>query len=116
MPDNDDFAAKKLNPRGSYHHPDEVLAGKSLTREQKIEILLEWRYDAIRLQQSADENMAGGERDMLREVSNALLQLDVAPSAEAAARAGTPEAYWQGVKRRFSKAFGPTPGAPDKSR
>ena len=78
----DDFEHKKVDPRSAYRHPDLVLADKALTREQKIEILREWHYDATRLQESEAENMSGGEPDMLRAVSNALLKLGVAPAGE----------------------------------
>jgi hypothetical protein len=114
MSGSDDIADKKLNPRGSYQHPDQVLADQSLTREQKIEILREWHYDAVRLQESAGENMTGGERDMLREVSNALLKLDVAPSVETDPKAAKPTPWWKGVKDQLSRAFNPKPGAPGK--
>lgn len=101
----DDFESKKLNPKGSYQHPHQVLADASLTREQKIEVLLAWRYDALRLQEAADENMAGGEPDLLPQVTNALLQLDYSPSA-----AGDPLAksapWWRSLTERVAKAFG----------
>ncbi len=73
---------KKVNPSSSYKHPDEVLADQALTREEKIAVLREWHYDAIRLQESAAENMTGGESDRLQSVSNALLKLGVQPAAE----------------------------------
>jgi hypothetical protein len=99
MPDAGDLGDKKLNPRGAYAHPDQVLADESLTREQKIEILREWYYDATRLQESDGENMTGGEPDMLRAVSNALLQLDVAPAEEK--DPGMPPKPWWFTAQRY---------------
>jgi hypothetical protein len=73
---------KKVNPSVSYNHPSDVVSDQTLTRDEKIAILREWHYDAVRLQESASENMTGGEPDRLRSVSNALLELDVSPAAE----------------------------------
>ena len=101
MAGTEDITDKKLNPRGSYQHPDQVLADNSLTREQKVEILREWHYDAIRLQESAGENMTGGEPDLLRAVSRALLSLDVSPAAEADTNA--PKQSWWDKPVRYVK-------------
>jgi hypothetical protein len=101
----DDFTKKKLDPRSAYQHPDEVLKDDDLTREQKIEILREWHYDAVRLQESAGENMAGGEPDMLRAVSKALLALDVSPAEEADPNAPkAKQSWWDALKTRARKA------------
>lgn len=78
-----DIEAKKLNPSASYDDPKDVLSDKSLSRDEKISILREWYYDALRLQESEAENMSGGEPDRLRSVSNALLELGVSPVKEA---------------------------------
>jgi len=109
MSGSKDFEEKKLNPRAAYQHPEQVITDQSLTREQKIEILREWHYDAVRLQESAGENMTGGEPDLLRQVSNALLRLDVSPSVEADPNAQKPAPWWQTVKQQVTKAFAPKP-------
>lgn len=83
MADETSFESKKLNPAGAYGHPTDVLNDVTLTRDQKIEVLREWHYDAMRLQDSAAENMTGGEPDRLQSVSNALLKLGVSPTTEA---------------------------------
>lgn len=114
MSGSKDFEDKKLNPRAAYQHPAQVLNDASLTREQKIEILREWHYDAVRLQESAGENMTGGEPDLLRQVSNALLQLDIAPSVETDPKAPKPTPWWHGVKDQISRAFNPKPGSAGK--
>lgn len=87
------FEDKKLNPAGAYGHPDEVLNDQSLTRDQRIEVLREWHYDALRLQDSAAENMTGGEPDQLQSVTNALLKLGVSPAAEADPHAPKKESF-----------------------
>jgi hypothetical protein len=102
----DDFAKKKQDPRSAYQHPEEVLKDDKLTREQKIEILREWHYDAIRLQDSAGENMTGGEPDMLRAVSRALLTLDVSPVEEADPNAPKSKATWSSALRARMRKVG----------
>jgi hypothetical protein len=82
MVSEESVEAKKVNPTASYSHPNDVLDDAALARDQKIAILREWHYDAVRLQESASENMTGGEPDRLRSVSNALLALGVSPAAE----------------------------------
>jgi hypothetical protein len=77
-----DIDQKRLNPAAFYGDPEKVLEDAGLSRDEKIEILREWHYDAMRLQESAGENMAGGEEDRLRAVSNALLKLGVSPARE----------------------------------
>ena len=79
---NTDFESKKQNPSDAYSHPREVVQDAKLSREQKIEILREWHYDALRLQDSASENMTGDDTDRLSAVSKALLELGVSPAKE----------------------------------
>jgi hypothetical protein len=95
----DKIGEAKLNPRAAYAHPRQVLADEALTREQKIEILRAWYYDATRLQESEAEAMSGGEPDMLRAVSNALLQLDVSPAEER--DPGAPPKPWWFTAQRY---------------
>ena len=79
---NTEIDKKILNPAASYSRPEDVVQDAKLSREEKIKILREWHYDAIRLQESDGENMTGGEPDRLRSISNALLKLGVSPAAE----------------------------------
>ena len=67
---------------GPYTDPAEIVNDAKLSRDEKIGILREWHYDAVRLQESAGENMAGGEPDRLRSISNALLAFGVSPARE----------------------------------
>ena len=82
MNSSESVEKKKVNPSVSYCYPKNVLIDETLTRDEKIAILREWHYDAVRLQESATENMAGGEPDRLQSVSNALLDLGISPAEE----------------------------------
>ncbi len=102
MVSQDSVEAKKVNPGASYDHPNDVLSDQTLTRDQKIAILREWHYDAVRLQESAGENMTGGEPDRLRSVSNALLELGISPAAELDPHAPGQPSVLQRILKRFS--------------
>lgn len=65
-----------LDPANVFETPDEVLKAEELSREQKIEILRRWEYDARELQVAEEENMIGTNSDMLGQIMRALLQLD----------------------------------------
>ena len=97
-----DVDAKKLNPSSAYNHPEEVLNDANLSRDEKIAILREWHYDAMRLQESEAENMSGGEPDRLRAVSNALLKLGVSPAKEADPKAEPKSSTFGKAKRYLS--------------
>ena len=62
------------DPTRAFKSPREVVEAK-LPREEKIKILKNWELDARRLLESAEENMAGGEKDRLPEVLKALREL-----------------------------------------
>ena len=100
-----DVEAKKVNPSSSYNDPKEVLSDNSLSRDEKIAILREWYYDALRLQESEGENMSGGEPDRLRSVSNALLELGVSPVKEADPKGEAKSSPLDKAKRYVSKAM-----------
>jgi hypothetical protein len=53
--------------------PEEVSAHAGLTREQKIEILRMWEYDAAEAEVATEEGMPGGDGEILRRI---LLALD----------------------------------------
>ena len=104
MANRDDVESGKLDARHTYQHPEQVVSDEALTRDQKIEILREWYYDAIRLQESESENMGGGEGDMLQAVSKALLKLGVSPAAEQDPKGSQPwwRSAWSYVERTFA--------------
>lgn len=62
------------DPSLAFNSPREVVES-DLPREEKIKILRSWELDQRRLLESAEENMAGGEKDRLPEVLRALREL-----------------------------------------
>ena len=72
-----------LNPALVFLGPEDVLQRDELTREQKIEVLRRWKFDALQLQVAEEENM-GGEQpsDILDRVLQALHALSAGPNLE----------------------------------
>lgn len=66
-----------LDPVSVFARPQAVLSCDELSNEEKVRILRRWKYDALEMQVAEEENMAGGETDILDEVIAALHQLDV---------------------------------------
>lgn len=71
-----------MNPADVYTEPNQVLQDTSLTRDQKMEILKQWEYDARELEVAEEENMAGGTPSLLREVHKAILALGGSGAAD----------------------------------
>jgi hypothetical protein len=73
-----------LNPAEVFKRPQDVVEKNDLSREQKIEILRRWEYDARELQVADEESMTGNERDpvTLDAVLNALRSLGAAADVE----------------------------------
>jgi hypothetical protein len=67
-----DLEKALLDPASQFPGPEDVVAHAELTREQKIEILLRWHYDASDLAVAEEEGMIGGEESKLRRVLLAL--------------------------------------------
>jgi len=55
-----------------YHTPEEVLANGNLDDRQKRRVLESWEHDARELAVAEEENMGGGEPDLLDRVLKAL--------------------------------------------
>ena len=72
-----------LNPALVFLGPEDVLQRDELTREQKIEVLRRWKFDALQLQVAAEENM-GSEQpsDILDRVLQALHALNAGSNLE----------------------------------
>ena len=70
-----------LNPAFVFLGPEDVLQRDELTREQKIEVLRRWKFDALQLQVAEEENM-GSEQpsDILDRVLQALNALNPGPN------------------------------------
>jgi hypothetical protein len=64
------------DPTRYYARPMDVVNDEELDAEQKRRILESWKKDAELLSTAQDENMAGGERPQLQDVSIALQQLE----------------------------------------
>lgn len=63
------------DPKQHFSRPEDVLGTGSLDKQQKLEILKAWQMDATELQVATEENMGGGEQDLLDEVMAALGRL-----------------------------------------
>lgn len=76
------------DPTADYDTPMAVVEDAQLTAEQKLRILKSWRKDAELLATAQEENMTGGERPQLQDVSLALqtlherTRIDVESSAD----------------------------------
>ena len=66
-----------LDPGSVFEKPSDVPNAEDLTKEQKIEILRRWEYDARELQVASEENMPGNNSDLLDEVLKALNSMGV---------------------------------------
>lgn len=71
-----------LDPTSVFKAPEDVLKARDLTREQKIEILRRWEYDARELEVAADENMIGTNNDLLQRVLESLSSLGYVPDPD----------------------------------
>ena len=78
-----DIRKAMLNPALVFLGPEDVLQRDELTREQKIEVLRRWKFDALQLQVAEEENM-GSEQpsDILDRVLQALHALNTGPNLE----------------------------------
>jgi len=63
------------DPTRHYARPMDVVHDDSLEAEEKLKILESWKKDAELLSTAQDENMSGGERPQLQDVSLALTEL-----------------------------------------
>ena len=64
------------DPTRHYAHPMDVVNDDSLDVDEKRRILESWKKDAELLSTAQAENMSGGERPQLQDVSLALSELD----------------------------------------
>ncbi len=77
-----DLRKERLDPTAAFRTPEAVVQHPGLTREEKIDILECWKYDACELEVAEDENMGGGGPSMLEGVLRALAALGVEPDPE----------------------------------
>lgn len=71
-----DLERARLDPSAVFGAPEQVLATPQLTRDEKIEILRRWSYDAGELAVAEEEGMGGGEPALLDRILAALDQLE----------------------------------------
>lgn len=69
------FSKALLDPTAVFQQPEEILIDHTLTRDQKIQILERWKYDAVLMQTASGENMTGGENDCLDRILRCLEHL-----------------------------------------
>ena len=69
------FERALLDPQAIFDMPERVLTEPSLTKEQKIEILRRWEYNAAEEAVALEEGMPGEESDILQLVLIALGEL-----------------------------------------
>lgn len=71
-----------LDPGSVFATPEAVVVHEGLSRQQKIEILRRWEYDASENGVALEEGMPDGESDLLRRILLALGQLAGAVDVE----------------------------------
>jgi hypothetical protein len=77
-----DLDKARLDPGSVFSSPEELMDHPGLKREQKIEILRRWAYDASELAVAEEEGMAGGETSLLARVLGVLNTLTGGYDAE----------------------------------
>ena len=78
-----DVTKAMLDPTMVFKEPKDVVASNELTRNQKIEILRRWKYDAQQLEVAEEEaGMAVRRPEMFDRVVQALHMLDLERDAE----------------------------------
>jgi len=69
------------NPSQAFSSPSDVLDAPGLSRQQKLDVLRQWEYDAREKEVAEEENMGGGPGDLLPKILEALEKLDGHPGA-----------------------------------
>lgn len=76
------------DPSSVFAAPADVVRSGEMSREQKIQILRGWEYEARTLEVAQDENMMGGRSSRLAEVLDALHALGEKGSSGATNKQG----------------------------
>jgi hypothetical protein len=63
------------DPSSVFAAPADVVRSEEVSREEKVQILRRWEYEARTLEVAQDENMMGGKGSRLAEVLDALQSL-----------------------------------------
>ncbi len=67
-----DLEQARLDPGSVFANPEALRDSPDLTRDQKIELLRSWAYDASELAVAEEEGMTGGEASPLSRILTAL--------------------------------------------
>lgn len=70
-----DMQQALLDPGSVFASPEDLLCHEGVSKEQKIEILRRWEYDASENCVAVEEGMPGGESDLLRRILLTLNEL-----------------------------------------
>lgn len=70
-----DIERAKKTPSAEFETPQDIVEHKHLTKADKAEILLRWKYDELQIEVAQTENMQSDRKSRLREVLNALHRL-----------------------------------------
>ncbi len=70
-----DFERARLVPSAVFASPWDVVACPDLSREEKVDVLLRWAYDAAELAVAREEGMPGAEDDQQGQILSALQAL-----------------------------------------
>lgn len=90
MPDSIDLNAALDNPTSQFACPKDVVNQPNLARADKVKILRQWELDASLLSVAEEENMSGGEQNLLGEVVKALIALGAEPQKSNGKEAPSP--------------------------
>lgn len=80
--DSFDMEQALLDPGSVFGSPEAVLVSGALSRDQKIEVLRRWEYDASENGVALEEGMRNGESELLRRILLALGELTGGIDAE----------------------------------
>jgi hypothetical protein len=64
-----------LNPAEVFDTPEDLTEYAGLSREEKIDLLRRWSYDAAELSVAEEEGMGGGEADFTARIHHCLRDL-----------------------------------------
>jgi hypothetical protein len=70
--DPEKFQKALMDPQSVFEVPENVVSAPDLTRDQKVEILRRWEYNAAEEAVALEEGMPGEESNLLRRILIAL--------------------------------------------
>lgn len=76
------------NPAATFREPSDIMVCNELSRDEKIQVLRRWEYDARQLEVAQEENMISRERSGLSAVLSALQELDAEKLPSAPTKTG----------------------------